>query len=324
MINGVPHILLVDDNADFAREYSETLQNQCKSKVVYATTADEAIEIIKQNPIKVVILDQVMPTKGTDLFKQIKKIDSRIKTVLLTAEADKHDLTLATNIGFDYALLKEEDDMDTLPMKILLLIMKYNSLSATSSNEPFYVQKNGGLFDKKHTIKYTIINYEVIDEKYSNENHWITRNMVERGESFELSEQFDVEKEFNYTESFQLCDESSLGLENDNIVNFKNDLSIRMALDLKNTYTESLKKILNRKIKLEISDSSEDVISRVYEYAKVYSMIKVYIKKECSCCQSNTIDAVTVYQPIPIVKYRIKEYYDDGNYKVLEAGEIKR
>lgn len=322
MINKVPHILLVDDNIDFAREYTETLQNQCRSKVLYASTAEEAIKILKNNPIKVVILDQVMPTKGTELFKQMKKIDPRIKTILLTAEADRHDLTLATNIGFDYALLKEEDDMDSLPIKILLLIMKYNSMNITNG-KPFYTQEIGGVFGKKQTINYSIINYEIIDEQFSFEDGWVTRNMIERGETLELCEEINVEKEFNYTDSFHISDEFSAGVETEHVLKFKNDLSIKMAKDLKNTYTESLKRVLKRKIKLEISENSQNVISRVYEYAKVFSIIKVYLKKDCSCCQTSTIDAITVHLPIPIVKYRIKEYYDDNTYKILEAGEIK-
>lgn len=323
MINKTPHVLLVDDNADFAREYSETIENHCKCKVLFATTAEETIKILKENPIKVVILDQVMPTKGTDLFKQIKKVDPRIKTILLTAEADKHDLTLVTNIGFDYALLKEEEDMDSLPIKVLLLIMKYNSVSATNATEPFYVQESGSILSKKHTIKYSIIDYEIVDEKYSPDNGWYTRNMIERGETLELSEELDVEKEFSYADSFQICDELSIGIDSKQAISFKNDLSTKMAQDLKNTYTESLKKVLKRKIKLEIAEDAENVISRVYEYAKVFSIVKVYIKKDCSCCQSSTIDALTVYLPIPIVKYRIKEYYDTGSYKILDSGEIK-
>lgn len=132
-----PNILLVDDNVDFVKEYAETLQQQCNSMVLYATTAKEALDIVKKNPIKVVILDQVMPTKGTELFKQIKQIDSNLKTILLTAEADKHDLTEATNIGFDYALMKEDKEMERIPTMILLLIMKYNATNFLEKGSPF-------------------------------------------------------------------------------------------------------------------------------------------------------------------------------------------
>lgn len=41
--------------------------------VVYATSAKDALDIVSKYSIKVAILDQVMPTKGTELFKELKK-----------------------------------------------------------------------------------------------------------------------------------------------------------------------------------------------------------------------------------------------------------
>ena len=139
------HILLVDDNIDFAKEFAEIFQNQCHSTVLYATTAKEALDKVKKNPIKVVILDQVMPTKGTELFKQLKQIDPNLKTILLTAEADNHDLTEATNIGFDYAILKEDNEIDRIPSIILILLMKYNNDRFSQTRRLFLFLNKGNI-----------------------------------------------------------------------------------------------------------------------------------------------------------------------------------
>lgn len=318
-----PHILLVDDNVDFAKEYAETLQNQCQSTVLYATTAEQAVNIVKKHPIKVVILDQLMPTKGTELFKKIKQIDSRVKTVLLTAEADKRELTDAANMGFDYTLLKEERDMDKLPTMLLLLIMKYNALAFSDKQSPFFVWESGGFLGKKQKVEYSIVAYEIEDKDYVFPDSWQTRNFVERGTVLTLEDELNVEEEFSYSNDFHIENEQSLGIDLEQTVIFKTNLASKMQQDFKNNYTESLKRIMNRKVQFEIKDDSTGVISRSYEYAKVFYMIKVFVQKTCSCCQSKSIDAVTVFLPIPVIKYRIREYYNDGSNKDLDSGEIR-
>ena len=318
-----PHVLLVDDNEYFAKEYAETLQNQCQTAVLYATNAEDALNIVKKNPIKVAILDQVMPTKGTELFKQLKQLDPHLKSILLTAEADRHDLTEAIYIGFDYALMKEERDMDRLPTMILMLIMKYDATAFSKKSSPFFVQKQSRIFGKKQLVNYTVIAYEIIDNTYVFPDSWLTRNLIERGTTLSLEEEINVEKEFNFKDNFHIDNEQNIGIELEQSLNFKTELTLRMEEDFQSNYTESLKRVINRKGQFEIKDDSTGVVSRVYEYAKVFWRIKVFIQKTCTCCQSKTVDSITVYLPVPIVKYRIREYYEDGSIKELESGELR-
>ena len=126
-------------------------------------------------------------------------------------------------------------------------------------------------------------------------NSWVTRNLVERGTVLSLDEEINVEKEFNFQNDFQIADEQALGFEFENLVNFRTELTLKMEQDFHSTYTESLKRVINRKAQFEIKDDSVGIVSRVYEYAKVFNMIKVFLQKTCSCCQSKTVDAVTVY-----------------------------
>lgn len=317
------YVLLIDDNADFAREYSETLETLCGTRVLYATNADDTLRLVKENPIKVTIIDQVMPVKGTDLFRKIKQIDSQIKTVLLTAEADRHELTEAANMGFDVTLLKEEKDMEDLPLKVLMLIGKYNAQKYDNSTPIFTQKQKIGLFRKNQELSYYVQKYEIIDENFVDPKGWITRDIIEKGESLTYEEEFDFKKEFSYSESFKMETNSSLGLANTQLVEFKNQLSAKMAQDFSNTYTESLKKVLKRKKILDLPKDQENIVSRKYEYTKVYQQIKVYIRKVCSCCNESVLNAITVYLPIPIIQYRIIEYFSDGTQKEIVSGEIR-
>ena len=316
-------VLLIDDNVDFAREYSETLEKLCGVKVLYATTADSALKLIKENSIKVAIIDQVMPTRGTILFNQIKKIDPYIKTILLTAEAERHDLTKAANMGFDVTLLKEDEDMDTIPIKVLLLIAQYNAQKIENEQHIYLNTKKNSWFRKKYDVKYFVQKYEVIDNEFVDEKGWITRSIVEKGECLTYESEFKYETDFSYTDSFKIENITSLGLDSEQIISFKDKLSAKMATDFSNTYTESLKKIFKRKKTLELPKEQNDLVSRTYEYTKVYQQIKVYIKKVCTCCNEVSITALTVYLPIPVIKYRLTEYYSDNSKKITMSGEIK-
>ncbi|MCL2079976.1 MAG: response regulator [Oscillospiraceae bacterium] len=318
------HVLLVDDNEDFAREYAETLQNQCGATVIYAASSDNAIKMFKNNSIKVVILDQKMdPIKGTEMFKILKKIDPKVGTILLTTEAERRDLTEATNIGFDYALLKEEPDIESLPIKILLLIMRYNSYALIGNEPLFYKHKSGGLLRRNDIVEYFIMGYETLDESYVFPDSWITRNFIEKGTTLTLEEELNIEKEFNFKDSFKIISENNLGFSIDETIKFTSNLALKMEHDFESTYTESLKKVMKRKVQLDIDSSITNILSRVYEYTKVFRMVKVFLKKICSCCQGSSIDAITAFLPVPIVRYRIREYYDDGTNKERESGEIR-
>lgn len=317
------YVLLVDDNSDFAREYAETLETLCGTHVLYATNAEDTIQIVKENPIKVTIIDQVMPVKGTDLFKKIKEIDSNIKTILLTAEADRHELTEAANMGFDVTLLKEESDMESIPLKVLMLIGKYNAQNYDNSTPVYISKQKKGIFKKSQEIYYYVHKYEVIDEKYVDPNGWITRDIIEKGESLTYEEEFDFETDFSYSESFKIENNCSLELVSSQFIDFKNQLSIKMAEDFSNNYTESLKKVLKRKKILDLPKEQQDIVSRKYEYTKVYQQIKVYIRKVCSCCNESVLNTITVYLPIPAIQYRIVEYFNDGSQNKISAGEIR-
>lgn len=81
-------VLLVDDDPYFRSEFKETLH---EFNVIGAKNGKEALTILgKPHNIDLVILDQKMPgMTGTELLKEIDKMPSRIRTVLLTGQGSK-------------------------------------------------------------------------------------------------------------------------------------------------------------------------------------------------------------------------------------------
>ncbi len=81
-------ILVVDDEKDFV----ETLVTRLKGRdldAIGATSGEEAIEILKRDPVDVVILDIRMPggMDGISTLKEMKRLQPRTEVILLTGHA---------------------------------------------------------------------------------------------------------------------------------------------------------------------------------------------------------------------------------------------
>lgn len=106
-------ILIVDDDADI-RNIFEQAFSQKGYVVRLSESAEEAMEILKQENINVFFLDLRLPEmSGVELCKQIKKTNPMTVIYAVTGHASIYDVILCCNAGFD--------DYFTKPMDLELL-----------------------------------------------------------------------------------------------------------------------------------------------------------------------------------------------------------
>lgn len=102
-------ILVVDDEMHIVR----LLQKYLKSKEYEVFTASgglEAIQKVKDIRPHVVLLDILMPGMGgIDTLKEIKKIDSKIVVIMVTAVVDEELAKRAIQLGADDYISKPID-----------------------------------------------------------------------------------------------------------------------------------------------------------------------------------------------------------------------
>ena len=109
-------VLVVDDEEDFL----ETLVNRLKKRKITAIgvkSGEKAIEVLKERPIDVVILDIKMPggMDGIETLREIKKIQPICEVLLLTGHGSMETSIEGMKLGaFDY-LLKPVKLEDLLP-----------------------------------------------------------------------------------------------------------------------------------------------------------------------------------------------------------------
>lgn len=104
----MPSILIVEDS-----EYSRILLKQQLAKLGYevlvASDGDEAWELVRTNPINMVITDWMMPKlSGLDLCRKIRGADLPRYTyiILLSVKADREDMVTGIEAGADNFIVK--------------------------------------------------------------------------------------------------------------------------------------------------------------------------------------------------------------------------
>jgi two-component system, OmpR family, response regulator CpxR len=112
-------VLLVDDEKDFIDVLAERLEARdfTASK---AYSGDEAMELIREKEVDVVLLDVQMPAKdGVTVLREIKAFNPLVEVIMLTGHSTVESAVEGMKIGaFDY-LLKPTETKD-LVEKIVL------------------------------------------------------------------------------------------------------------------------------------------------------------------------------------------------------------
>ena len=312
-------VLVVDDNEGFATECVEFLQNACKVGADMALTAEDAESKLRKYPIKIILLDYDMPVNGLELFPRLKKVDQCVEIVFISAVATDDVLYKSEKFPFATRVAKV-NCFKELPELIPSLLLKYVN-DNSKSTEVFYTESKGTFF-KKYKVEYSICSYEIINTDYIYPESWHTSQMIQVGERLKNDETLDYEKILSFTENFIMETDFDIGLEDDNCVPLKLALSTQLERNIKSEYSEKIKVAINRVRELSLPGNNDDssIVARFYDFTNVYLEMKIRIKKHCTCCNSDSILLATVYFPVPKVAYRIREYYNGEEPKIIDSG----
>ncbi|MBU0463755.1 MAG: sigma-54 dependent transcriptional regulator, partial [Proteobacteria bacterium] len=98
-------ILVVDDDDQLRISFCKLLKEE-NYAVISAASGEAGVDIVEQNPLDLVILDMRLPgINGMETFKRIKKIDSKLPVIIVTAYGTTQIAIEATKMGaYDYVL----------------------------------------------------------------------------------------------------------------------------------------------------------------------------------------------------------------------------
>ena len=99
-------ILVVDDEL-MMRNLMEKILVRDGYNVLTADSGDAALQVLKENPVNIVISDMKMPEmNGFDLLKAIKKDYPQVGMIMMTAYGDTYTVKDALLLGADEYITK--------------------------------------------------------------------------------------------------------------------------------------------------------------------------------------------------------------------------
>jgi DNA-binding NarL/FixJ family response regulator len=107
-------IVLADDHAMFRRGVKHIILEDPGLEVIgEAADGLQLLEIIKQSPPDMVVVDVSMPNlRGLEATREIKMTSPQVKVIILTMHKDKEYLYHALSAGAEGYLLKEDADVE--------------------------------------------------------------------------------------------------------------------------------------------------------------------------------------------------------------------
>lgn len=124
-------ILIADDDAHIRELISLFLRNE-GFEIVEAKDGAEALDIVENAQIDMVILDIMMPhLNGWDLCREIRSIDSNIPLLMVTAKAESAQKVKGFQLGTDDYVTKPFDPIE-LVMRVKALLKRYMIVSSQS------------------------------------------------------------------------------------------------------------------------------------------------------------------------------------------------
>lgn len=319
-------VLVVDDNKQAAVEFARLVTVKAKLSAVATDDPIEAVQLVKSNPIKVALLDQRMPKRdGTELFKDLKKIDPLLKAIMLTGEADAQEVGEALNLGFSDYIHKSE--VENISPRVLLHYCSYYIDVAEQSsitNKALYSVRYGP-FWARETIDFFLISADMIDDQYVTSDSWKTIVKIDAGERTRrtISKQKVSRLVIEAEEKAKL--HAGVGAKVPIIegLTAKLEETIEDKFKVTSVGEDSSANTVEREFKLP--DEPEDpqtlhIKSRQYEQAPVYQQIRLVIRKVCSCCNSSDIFVLNVNLLTSKVATRQIDFMSDCSSKVTETG----
>ena len=102
---GASKILLVDDKADFLETLVRRLEKR-NMNVTGVQSGKEALKLLDQHPVDVVVLDVKMPgMEGIQVLREIKRRQPTVEVIMLTGHANVEAAFQGMELGaFDYLI----------------------------------------------------------------------------------------------------------------------------------------------------------------------------------------------------------------------------
>lgn len=321
-----PEILVVDDDLEAAKAFADLLMTKVKIGTIAESDPEKVLQHVRQNEIKVVVLDQRMPLiSGTDLYRNILRENPLVKAVMLTGEADREEVAEAMG-QLHYSAYLEKRDLDSLHKKVVIAYAKYEEAKEIQKDKKS--QKRLWILNpfknRFYTQRMDILSIECVKEDVTFTDNWRTTFVLDADER-EQEDTYEFEDEIIVSTGTDIKVASKFTGVLRILPTFKSEIDAAITETF--NLNHRLKKRATKKVRntYRLQDNAETgkiVIKKVFESCPVYSQYHILIRRLCRFCKSVHIMPMTVYKRQHKEAARVSIYYTDGSSRQIETGFV--
>ncbi len=153
------HILVVDDDKEIVGAIEIYLKKEGYN-ILKAYNGKQALKVIQENEIHLVILDIMMPEKdGIETLEEIRK-DKSIPVILLSAKSEDYDKIGGLNSGADDYITKPFNPLELIA-RVNSHLRRYVSLGSLENKDTSKIYQTGELIINDETKIVTVDGKEV-------------------------------------------------------------------------------------------------------------------------------------------------------------------
>ena len=153
------NILVVDDDKEIVGAIEIYLKKEGYN-ILKAYNGEEALDIVNNNEIHLIILDIMMPKKdGIETLEEIRKTNG-VPVILLSAKSEDYDKIGGLNLGADDYITKPFNPLELIA-RVKSHLRRYVSLGTIKKEEDGNVYSTGGLVLNDDTKKVLVDGKEV-------------------------------------------------------------------------------------------------------------------------------------------------------------------
>ena len=153
------NILVVDDDKEIVKAIGIYLGKE-NYNIFQAYDGEQALKVIQENEIHLVILDVMMPKKdGIETLSEIRK-DKNIPVIILSAKSEDVDKINGLNVGADDYVTKPFNPLELIA-RVNSQIRRYTSLGSIAQPKEGNIYHSGDLYINDDTKLVTVDGKEV-------------------------------------------------------------------------------------------------------------------------------------------------------------------
>lgn len=312
----------MDDGVGVAADYARLLHSRTGLTAAPAIDAEQALDLVRAIDFKVVVLDQRMPTPGTELLKELRSISPDVYAVMLSGEASDAELGQAVGL-FNEFVHKNHVATKLAPAVLHGYAMRLAALESPLDERVLLhtYRPNKFGFGK---VSLFLRALSCLDAAYASPDQWSTVVELHEGQTqtftWSATETIDLKIEEESLSKIK----SQFGVPK--VAGVQAKLEAEISARYRSTAGASSERSVEqtREYSLPVPDRSQAgpyVVLRRIQEAPAHLRLRAEIVKACTCCDRATVNVVEILCPTGRVVVRREDHRDDKTIEVQYFGQ---